>query len=383
MKCLRTRAFQHVVARDNGLTCPAPTSTFTPMLAAQTKEVATKPASGSPGFATSVDWQRIVEPVAPFLVEVADQLEEQIKTFHPDLREHARYALTSQGKHLRPALVALAGCAFGRLNRDHVTAAVIVEMVHLATLVHDDIMDEAQLRRSRPTVAQRWGNDQAVLLGDCLFAHALKLAAGFPTTDVCRAVASATKNVCSGEILQTQRRFQFDLSQRDYLQMLAMKTGELFALSCELGVFLSGGRDDRRDALRQYGMALGTAYQLYDDCLDLFGSERAAGKSLGTDLAKGKLTLPLILGLARAGEPDRTELLQLLLQWDHLRLPRLLEILDRLGTLEATQFELQRFLVQARSHLEDVASPGRLEELSAILDYLAQLSCGLGVVNQS
>ncbi|HAV63520.1 MAG TPA: polyprenyl synthetase family protein, partial [Verrucomicrobiales bacterium] len=223
------------------------------MLAAQTKEALPTMASSRPPLRALPSWSGIVAPVEPFLQQVAEQLEEQIATFHPDLQEHARYALTSQGKQLRPALVALAGRAFGELNDDHVTAAVIVEMVHLATLVHDDIMDEAAVRRGRPTLAHRWGNEQAVLLGDCLFAHALKLAAGFPTTDVCRAVAGATKNVCSGEILQTQRRLQVNLSQREYLQMLAMKTGELFALSCELGVFLGGASADECEALREYG----------------------------------------------------------------------------------------------------------------------------------
>jgi octaprenyl-diphosphate synthase len=189
--------------------------------------------------------------------------------------------------------------------------------------------------------------------------------------------------VCSGEILQTQRRFQVNLPQRDYLQMLAMKTGELFALSCELGAFLSGIRDERRTALREYGMALGTAYQLYDDCVDLFGSEQAAGKSLGTDLAKGKLTLPVILGLARASESDRAELEHLLLHWDHLQLGRLQELLEPLDTFAATQTELCGFLARARQHLEQVGPSARLEELATLLDYLAQLSGGLGVFHQS
>ncbi len=353
------------------------------MLAAQTKVIVPEATATSAGFSATLDWRRIVEPVSGFLDQVAGRLQEQIETFHPDLREHARYALTSQGKQLRPALVGLAGRSFGRLTEDHVTAAVIVEMVHLATLVHDDIMDEAQIRRSRPTVAQRWGNDQAVLLGDCLFAHALKLAAGFPTTDVCRAVASATKNVCSGEILQTQRRLQINLTKRDYLQMLAMKTGELFALSCDMGAFLSGLRGEQREALRDYGMALGTAYQLYDDCVDLFGSERLAGKSLGTDLAKGKLTLPVILGLSRASVGDRSELENLLLHWNHGRLSRLQELLDHYDTFAGTQDELHQFLCAGRQSLERIGPAGRLDELTGLLDYLAQLSGGLGVINQT
>src|SRR5579871_1660692 len=151
-------------------------------------------------------------------------------------------------------------------------------MVHLATLVHDDVMDEAEIRRGRLTLAANWGNEIAVLVGDCLFAHALKLAASFPTPEVCRAVAAATNTVCTGEIRQTQQRRNLELNRAEYFSILQMKTAELFALSCELGAALSGGSASDRAALRRYGLALGTAYQIYDDCLDLFGSEAAVGK---------------------------------------------------------------------------------------------------------
>ena len=245
-------------------------------------------------------WKSIVRPVEPFLLAVSDQLSAQIQEFEPDIASYAEYALTAQGKQLRPALVALAGGAVGKVNEDHVRAAVIIEMVHLATLVHDDVMDEAGLRRGRPTLAANWGNEISVLVGDCLFAHALKLAASFPTPEICRAVASATNTVVTGEILQTQRRNRIDLARAEYFKVLEMKTGELFALSCDLGAFLSRSTNGQRTALRNYGMTVGTAYQVYDDCLDLYGVESAAGKSLGTDLAKGKLTLPILVLLERA-----------------------------------------------------------------------------------
>src|SRR5262249_32001840 len=160
------------------------------------------------------------------------------------------------------ALVALSAAATGKLTDQHVTVAVIVEMVHLATLVHDDVMDEAETRRRRPTLAATWGNEISVLLGDCLFAHSLRLAASFPTPDICRAVASATNTVCTGEILQTHRRLNFQFTREEYFKVLSMKTAELFALSCELGARLSGASDAVQAALRDYGMALGTAYQI-------------------------------------------------------------------------------------------------------------------------
>src|ERR1051325_2978031 len=138
------------------------------------------------------DWKDVVEPVRPFLEKVAENLSAQVGTFHAEIAHYARYALTNQGKQIRPALVALSGAAVGHPNEGLVRVAVIIEMVHLATLVHDDVMDEAELRRCRPTLAANWGNAVSVLVGDCLFAQSVALAASFPTPDVCRAVAKAT-----------------------------------------------------------------------------------------------------------------------------------------------------------------------------------------------
>src|SRR5437870_6895092 len=128
--------------------------------------------------------------------------------------------LRNHGKQLGAAVVALSAGATGGLNEPHVNVAVVIEMVHLATLVHDDVMDEAKIRRGRPTMAAHWGNEISVLLGDCLFAHALKLAASFPTTEICRAVSAATNTVCSGEILQTQSRKNFEITRGQYFKTL-------------------------------------------------------------------------------------------------------------------------------------------------------------------
>src|SRR5258707_164435 len=274
-------------------------------------------------------WKQIVEPVEPFLQGVADRLAAQIHAFDSEIAPYAQYALTSQGKQLRPALVALSGAATGQINDNHTKVAVIIEMVHLATLVHDDVVDEAELRRARPTLTANWGNEISVLVGDCLFAHALKLAASFPTPEICRAVAAATNTVCSGEILQTQCRKNFELSRAEYFKVLSMKTGELFALSCDLGAFLTGAAPGQRAALRQYGLALGTAYQVYDDCLDLFGSEASVGKSLGTDLVNGKMTLPVLVALERSGVADRATLEKLIGQWDDRHFTRVIELLEK------------------------------------------------------
>lgn len=341
------------------------------MLAAGTKSVAAPIAEPSDAAAGQL-WKQIVGPVEPFLDEVASRLAEQVNAFDPGLQAYADYALNGQGKQLRPALVALTAQALGGPREEHITVATIIEMVHLATLVHDDVMDEAELRRGRLTLAANWGNEIAVLFGDCLFARALQLAAGFPTPEICRAVATATNTVCAGELLQTQHRRNFPVSQREYFNVLEMKTAELFALSCDLGALTSGAPATQRAALRAFGMAFGTAYQLYDDCLDLFGVESQAGKSLGTDLAKGKLTLPVLLLWEKAATADRQHLERLVQQWQPGALDEVMELLTRNATVEPSLAVIHRHLKQAGECLRALPeTPGRAGLLGAA-EFLAR-----------
>ena len=342
----------------------------------------TKPASSpaarteSPGPANP--WKLIVEPVEPFLEAVAQGLARQVDAFDPALQPYAEYALKGNGKHLRPALVALSANAVGKLNEDHVRVAVIIEMVHLATLVHDDVMDEAEIRRGRLTLASNWGNDIAVLFGDCLFAHALRLAASFPTPEICRAVSSATNTVCSGEILQNRNRANFELSRSEYFRIMEMKTAELFALSCDLAALLAGATPAQRTAMRRFGMAFGTAYQIFDDCLDLFGTEAQAGKSLGTDLVKGKMTLPLLILRERASESERAQLEQLLTNWQPGSLPEIVGLLRQYGSWSPSQETIHQYLDIARRCVVELPDVEGQETLIKLAGYLEEQVTALG-----
>src|SRR5688500_13970995 len=171
----------------------------------------------APQTQAAPSWKEIAGGVLPFLEKVSVGLSAQVEAFHPQIAQYARYALTNQGKQLRPTLVALSGSAVGQVNEALVKVAVIIEMVHLATLLHDDIMDEAAVRRCRLSRAANWGNELPVLFGDCLFAHSVTLAASFPTPAVCRAVAKATNTVCPGETLQTNQRHDYSLTRTDYI----------------------------------------------------------------------------------------------------------------------------------------------------------------------
>jgi octaprenyl-diphosphate synthase len=347
------------------------------MLAVESSLVAAPTAAPPPK--SPPGWKEIVHSVEPFLQGVGHRLAAQTDEFEPQIAAYAQYALTAQGKQLRPVLVALSGEACGGLNDSHLTVAVIIEMVHLATLVHDDINDEAVLRRGRPSLAANWGIEVSVLLGDCLFAHALKLAAGFPTPEICRRVASATNTVCAGEILQTRSRGDFEVARNQYFKVLAMKTAELFALSCELGGLLSKAPAPRREALRQYGLALGTAYQLYDDCLDVLGSEAAAGKSLGTDLAKGKMTLPVLIVRDRATPGDRDQLREWLRNWEPSHLAGAVALIEKYEAFTESRLVIQHYLAAARQAAAALpASEGRAK-MAGLTHYLAEQTAALGV----
>ena len=352
------------------------------MFAADSKVVST-PANDVSYASAAQDWRQIIEPVEPFLEAVSRRMAKQVEVFDPEIVRYADYALNGQGKHLRAGLVALTAKALGKVQDAHVTVAVIIEMVHLATLVHDDVIDEADLRRGRPTLAANWSNEIAVLFGDCLFAHALTLAASFPTPEICRAVAMATNTVCSGEILQIQHRRDFQFTRERYFKVLEMKTAELFALACELSAGLSGVATELRAAMREFGLAFGTAYQLYDDCLDLFGSEAAAGKSLGTDVAKGKLTLPVLLLWERADAADRSRLRTLIESWQPASLTSLETLLSKYDAPALALQMVHHYLEQARQSLSRLPDSAGRAGLLGLVDYLARQADALGPVRAS
>jgi len=262
----------------------------------------------------AISLAQVARLVQPHLEEVETRIAQQAAAFDPALEGYVVYAVGSRGKRLRPLLALLAGGASGSINSNHVDLAVIVELIHIATLVHDDVMDEAERRRAQPTANARWGNSLSVLLGDCLFAHALTLSTNFENADIGRAIARTAGTVCSGEMIQTQRRFDLNLTVQDYLRIVEMKTGSLFSTAAELAALISEAEPNVIETFKNFGIQVGTAYQIYDDCVDLAGSESATGKTLGTDLRKGKFTMPVLIFLRSASEFERERCCQLVLE---------------------------------------------------------------------
>ncbi|MBL9216494.1 MAG: polyprenyl synthetase family protein [Opitutaceae bacterium] len=256
------------------------------------------------------DFHGLYRHVAPHMEALNRFMRAEVENFEPEIREMAAYCLDTTGKRLRPTLVFVSGWRGpGVFSDDLVRAAGVVEMVHLATLVHDDIMDRAEIRRSRRTASREYGPDAAVLLGDALFSQALHIASQFPTTEVCRLVSESTRKVCSGEIMQTLRRRDITISLAEYRRMIDLKTAELFRVSCFLGARLAGYAPAFVTAADAFGRHLGIAYQIYDDLVDFAGEEERVGKTLGTDLATGKLTLPLMLLLERVSPEEKAAII--------------------------------------------------------------------------
>lgn len=221
-----------------------------------------------------------------------------------------------RGKMLRPTLVLVTAMACRpdqeQTSETHRVVATVVEMVHMATLVHDDILDEAQMRRRGATINQLCGNEAAVMLGDYLISHAYHLCSSLGRTDISREIAAATNVVCEGELLQLANRNNWQLDEGTYFEVIRRKTASLCGLCCRMSAALCEVGPELAQAMHNYGEVLGAAFQIVDDVLDLTGDPKTVGKTLGRDLEKGKLTLPLIHCLSQLDEPQREEMVELL-----------------------------------------------------------------------
>ena len=221
------------------------------------------------------------------------------------VRQVAVYIIGSGGKRMRPALVLLAAGAMGYAGRHHHDLAAVVEFIHTATLLHDDVVDESDLRRGRNTANAMFGNAASVLVGDFLYSRAFQMMVEVNDMRVMRVLSDATNVIAEGEVLQLMNCHDADVDEQRYLQVIRYKTAKLFEAAAQLGAILGGAASEVESALADYGMHLGTAFQLVDDVLDYSGMEADTGKHLGDDLAEGKPTLPLIYVLQN-GTPEQS-----------------------------------------------------------------------------
>ncbi len=319
----------------------------------------------------AIQWEDVAACVEPFLESVRCELSGQSQSFIAELSEISAYALSGQGKLLRPAVFALCGFSSGSFNEYAVKAATVVEMIHLASLIHDDVIDEAETRRKQPTLSRRWGNRTAVLLGDCILSQAAFLSLHLGNQDVSHKLLSSARCVCIGETLQSLHADKVPTLE-GYFKMIALKTGELFALAAELGALFAGASAQRALELRQYGLALGTSYQIYDDCVDIFSTEQFSGKSLGTDLSSGKQTLPVLLLLQEANTMEQRQISTILGNGALERGSQLLPFLKKYSILESCISTAQSEMGVAFQIADSLPASEAQQGLTKLLQFLSQ-----------
>ena len=295
----------------------------------------------------------ITEPIQKQMKFLADFLMKQVEEFEPEVRELVKYGIEHSGKQIRPMLVFYSGWQGAEtVSEDQVKAAAVIELIHLATLVHDDVLDEAILRRKTHTVNEKYGRNIAVLLGDALFAQALKVASEFPTVEVCRAVSESTRRVCTGEIWQTFQQGNPFIDIEQYFHIIKNKTAELFYVSCYLGAKLGRYNTAFVRAVSDFGYHLGIAYQIYDDLTDFLGEEKSTGKTLGTDVASGKFTLPLLIYLKTLSREHKEEFLREMKSKDLLDIQSLNQRMVECGVFDRVENYFSHEIKLAEKTLE-------------------------------
>ncbi len=306
------------------------------------------------------------------LEEVAVILERQLASDLSAVNALCRHVEQYRGKRLRPMLVLLSGLAAGRppwqepaLGEKHRVVAAVAELIHMATLVHDDVLDDAQIRRRVPTLNHLQGNETAVMLGDYLISNAFHLCSSLRDPAINLSLAEITNTICEGELLQLHHRDDCDIDEATYLQIVRRKTASLIGECCRLGAGMSESPVETCQSMRRFGTALGVAFQIQDDVLDITGDEAVVGKSLGRDLDSGKVTLPLIRYLAAADPAQRLDAVR---QFEGRHAERLRARLVESGAVDDARRAAAELVGQAKCELACMPQSPALSLLAALAD---------------
>ncbi|MGQ0735678.1 MAG: polyprenyl synthetase family protein [Acidobacteriota bacterium] len=319
-----------------------------------------------------VDLVQMFEPVRGDLAAVEREFERQVQSQVGIIPEIGRYIQTSGGKRVRPAVLLMAARLCGYTGPRAVLNAAVVEFIHTATLVHDDIIDDAGTRRGREAVHSRWGSDVTVLAGDFLYIKSMAMALTQDTLDVVRLLCDVTLRMIEGELYQLTKKGVVDLTEEEHFEIIRRKTAYLFGGCAQIGGMLGDAGETRELALREYGFNLGIMFQLVDDLLDFTGELEALGKPIGGDLREGKITLPII-HLLRHGGAEAESLIPGVVRnrqvsagdWARIR-----ELLDEHRSIEYAYARAVEFGEQAKRHLRVFPDSSEREALVGLADYV-------------
>ncbi|WP_372658950.1 polyprenyl synthetase family protein [Hydrogenophaga sp.] len=311
-----------------------------------------------------------MEIIQPDMLQVDRIIAERLTTEVPLVREVAQYIIQAGGKRLRPALLLLVSGALGHPHPDRHTLAAVVEFIHTATLLHDDVVDESTLRRGRETANEHFGNAASVLVGDFLYSRAFQMMVDLNNMRVMQVLSDATNVIAEGEVLQLMNMRDASLDEAAYMRVIRSKTAKLFEASARLAPILAGEDTATEELCATYGQALGTAFQVIDDVLDYEGNAEELGKNLGDDLREGKVTLPVICALRGASESQKEVIRNAIEQGDLAHLDEILSIIRQTGALDTAR----TYAMAEAQRAMDAAQRLPVNEFSAAL---LQLAAGL------
>ena len=320
-----------------------------------------------------MELREIYEPIKGDLIRVKKEISEQLSTEDRVVKRVLQDVISSSGKLLRPALALLAFSAGKNRDKDKngiIKVASLIELVHTATLIHDDVIDQTTFRRHRPTLQRKWGDKVSVLVGDYLLSRSFTMLSQLGYPEIISALADTMRLICEGELRQIGKACHWNLSEQDYLVIIRKKTASLFSFSCFSGGYVGNAGASVIPSLVNYGLNFGIAFQIVDDCLDFVGDEKVVGKSLGSDLRNGKVTLPLIYLLSLAPEPAREKIIELLsCEQIGEEIHVIREMLQKYQVMHHCAKRIVRHVARAKEEAKEIDNKSVRESLTELCDY--------------
>ena len=286
------------------------------------------------------------------------------------INQMSHYIIGAGGKRLRPLLLLLCARASHYQGQHHHLMAVVIELIHTATLLHDDIVDESSTRRGKETANEVWGNAASVLVGDFLYSRAFELMVEPGSMRIMQILSKATNEIAQGEVMQLLNCQNSDLTESEYYQVIERKTAVLFQAATQIGAVLAGANPEQEEALRQYGLHLGNAFQIIDDVLDYESDAQTMGKEVGDDLSEGKTTMPMIYAMAHASSAEQKLLKEAIDNADTTKIDQVIEILNKVGAFDYTRAQAQKSAELAKAQLGAIDD----SEFKQALELLCELS---------
>jgi octaprenyl-diphosphate synthase len=285
----------------------------------------------------------------------------------------ANYLIGAGGKKFRPMLLVLSSKLSGYSNGDrHILNSCIVELIHVATLLHDDVVDEALIRRGNPSVNKKWGNEASVLVGDYLFSKSLSLLALGDDSRITQSISFASQELAEGEIIGLVTKGNFDITEEEYMDIIYKKTASLISVSCKIGAILGNISPDKEKALTNFGLKIGIAYQLIDDVLDYTGDQEKLGKTIGLDFQRKKMTLPLIILFQKVSAEEKIKIQNLIFSCNNYtsNLKTLVEMMERHNTIEYAIEKAKNYVEEAKKEMEIFDDSPYLVAIFSLADHI-------------